>query len=387
MKTILVILGMVLITITGLVKTRLVNWRSTDSSTQAAYSVPIVDVEMGVPIYCKGQGDTWDPAWAEDDNLYSPNNDGHGYGSKDQNVIFNKISGNDPRYLSGELQNSMDKYGAVTAGVAADGRNWKTGGCISIDGTLYMSIGMDWYVDKNYGGRQSRINASIVKSHDHGLTWARSMSDNLNSPMFVSMRFSTLYFTYYGKDYSAATVDNADKYIYATANNGFWDNGDNFILGRVSKSKIGNFNSADWTFYKSGDGMVDSAWTPDAKEAAWIINAPRQCGEAGITYIPDLHRYVMIPWYYPAENGHSDNTKTTVFVFYESPKPWGPWTRVKEITSSPQGWYIPRVLSKFQIKEGENVNAFIAVSGNYQDSAYYKYTMVPVKFKTASTRK
>lgn len=387
MKTILVILGMILVTVTGLVKTRLVNWRSTDSIGQAASSVPIVDVEMGVPIYYKGQGDTWDPTWADDDNLYCANNDGHGYGSKDQNVVFNKISGNDPYNLSGYLLNSMDQYGAVTAGVAADGRNWKTGGCISINGILYMSIGMDWYVDKNYNGRQSRINTSIIKSNDHGITWTRSMADNLNSPMFVSMRFSTLYFTYYGKNYDAATVDNANKYVYATANNGFWDNGDNYILGRVSKSKIGNFNSADWTFYKRGDGMLDSAWTSDMKEASLIISAPRQCGEGGITYIPALKRYIMVAWYYPTENGHSDVTKTTLFVFYESPKPWGPWTRIKEITSSPQGWYIPRVLSKFQKKDGENVNAFIGVSGNYQDSAYYKYTMVPVKFKTTSTGK
>ena len=232
---------------------------SADSqATAPKVSRPIVDVQLGAPLYYDAGGDSWDPTWAQDDRLYAAVNDGAGFGRQKRNIGFNQLSGADPRRLTGRLQNLMDDYGAMNAPAAADGRNWKSGGSISIDGVLYMSVGMDRYVDPNFGGRQSRINASIIKSTDHGLHWARSMQQNLDRPMFPGMRFATPFFIHYGKEYAAATVDNADHYVYATSNNGFWDNGDNYIIGRVPKSKIKALNASDWSFYRGGDGMRDS---------------------------------------------------------------------------------------------------------------------------------
>lgn len=346
-------------------------------------SRPIVDVQLGAPLYYDAGGDSWDPTWAEDDRLYAAVNDGAGFGTQKRNIGFNQISGGDPRRLTGRLQNPMDDYGAMNAPAAADGRNWKSGGSISIDG-VYMSVGMDRYVDPNFGGRQSRINASIIKSTDHGLHWVRSMQQNLDRPMFPGMRFATPFFVHYGKDYSAATVDNADRYIYATSNNGFWDNGDSYILGRVARSKVGALKAADWSFYQGGDGMLDSSWGTDITRAAILIHAPGQCGETGVTYLPALNRYVMAAWYYPIGNGHAGKIEATAFAFYEAPKPWGPWKKLKTILIDPQGWYIPRVLAKFQSPAGNDLEAFIAVAGDWRHPAYYRYTMVPVKFLTAA---
>jgi hypothetical protein len=345
-------------------------------------SMPIVDVQLGTPTYFDYGGDSWDPAWAQDDDLYSAVNDGAGFGTLKRNIGFNRISGTDPLTLTGQLLNIMDEYGEMNAPVASDGRNWKSGGSISIDGMLYMSVGMDRYVDAGYGGRQTRINSSIIKSKDHGLLWSRPMKENRDSPMFPGMRFATPFFIHFGKEYAAATVDNADRYVYATSNNGFWDNGDNYIVGRVSRSKISALNAADWTFYKGGDGMRDSSWTKDMNKAAVIIDAPGQCGEAGATYLPALERYVMASWYYPVGNGHAGKIEATAFAFYESPKPWGPWKRIKSIPIQPQGWYIPRVLAKFQSRAGQDLQAFIAVAGDWRNPVYYRYTMVPVKFVT-----
>lgn len=347
-------------------------------------SRPIVDVQLGAPLYYDAGGDSWDPTWAQDDRLYAAVNDGAGFGTQKRNIGFNQISGGDPRRLTGRLQNLMDDYGAMNAPAAADGRNWKSGGSISIDGALYMSVGMDRYVDPNFGGRQSRINASIIKSSDHGLHWTRAMQENLDRPMFPGMQFATPFFIHYGKDYSAATVDNADRYIYATSNNGFWDNGDNYILGRVLRAKIGALKAADWSFYQGGDGMLDSSWGADITRAAILIDAPGQCGETGVTYLPALNRYVMAAWYYPIGNGHAGKIEATAFAFYESPKPWGPWKKLKTILIDPQGWYIPRVLAKFQSPAGNDLEAFIAVAGDWRHPAYYRYTMVPVKFLTAA---
>jgi hypothetical protein len=351
---------------------------------QSQASIPIVDVQLGTPTYFDHGGDSWDPTWAQDDNLYAAVNDGAGFGTLKRNIGFNQISGNDPLTLTGRLQNIMDDYGEVNAPIATDGRNWKSGGSISIDGTLYMSIGMDRYVDAGYGGRQTRTNASIIKSTDHGLHWSRPMQENRDSPMFPGMGFATPFFIHYGKEYAAATVDNADRFVYATSNNGFWDNGDNYLVGRVPRSKISALNAADWTFYKGGDGMRDSSWTQDVSKAAHIINAPGQCGESGVTYLPALNRYVMAAWYYPVGNGHSGKIEATEFAFYESPKPWGPWRRIKSISIQPQGWYIPRVLAKFQSRSGRDLGAFIAVAGDWRNPVYYRYTMVPVRFVTAA---
>jgi len=347
-------------------------------------SISIVDVQMGTPIYFEAGGDSWDPTWSQDDALYSAVNDGAGFGTLKRNIGFNRISGSDPRTLTGQLQNIMDEYGEMNAPSAIDGRNWKSGGSISIDGTLYLSIGMDRYVDADFGGRQTRVNSSIIKSSDHGLKWSRPMEENRDRPMFPGMRFATPFFIHFGKEYAAATVDKADRYVYATSNNGFWDNGDNYILGRVSRSKLSALNAADWSFYQGGDGMQDSSWTLEMNNAALIINAPGQCGEAGVTYLPALNRYVLISWYYPNGNGHSGTIDATEFAFYESPKPWGPWTRIKVILNQPQGWYIPRVVAKFQSRTGPDLQAFIAVAGDWRNPIFYRYSMVPVKFVTAA---
>jgi hypothetical protein len=347
-------------------------------------SMRIVDVQLGTPTYFDVGGDSWDPTWAQDNDLYAAVNDGAGFGTLKRNIGFNQISGNDPLTLTGQLKNIMDEYGEMNAPIATDGRNWKSGGSIAVDGMLYMSIGMDRYVDASYGGRQTRINSSIIKSNDHGLHWSRPMQENRDNPMFPGMRFATPFFIHFGKEYAAATEDNADRFVYATSNNGFWDNGDNYIVGRVPRSEISALNAADWTFYKGGDGMRDSSWTKDMSKAALIINAPGQCGETGVTYLPALNRYVMAAWYYPVGNGHAGKIEATEFAFYESPKPWGPWRRIKSIPIQPQGWYIPRVLAKFQSRAGQDLQAFIAVAGDWRNPDYYRYTMVPVKFVTAA---
>jgi hypothetical protein len=102
-----------------------------------------------------------------------------------------------------------------------------------------------------------------------------------------------------------------------------------------------------------------------------------------MTYLPALKRYVLVTWHYPIGNGHAGKIEETELVFYESPKPWGPWKSFKNIRANPQGWYIPKVLSKFQTHVGRDLQAYIAVAGDWRNPTYYKFTMVPAKFVTA----
>jgi len=83
-------------------------------------SRPIVDVQLGAPIYYDYGGDSWDPTWAQDDRLYAAVNDGAGFGTLKRNIGFNQISGSDPLTLTGQLQNLMDDYGEMNAPVATD---------------------------------------------------------------------------------------------------------------------------------------------------------------------------------------------------------------------------------------------------------------------------
>jgi hypothetical protein len=56
----------------------------------------------------------------------------------------------------------------------------------------------------------------------------------------------------------SAGVDNSDRFIYAVPNVGFWDRGNDMILGRVPKLKIAGLNGAGWEYFTGGDGMRPS---------------------------------------------------------------------------------------------------------------------------------
>jgi len=345
---------------------------------------PVSAVRIGKhTIYNAAVGDTWDPAWSDDDRLYFGGNDGSGWNKAcANNLFFNRASGENPFDLSGETINCLADYGGW-AKEGPDGCTWKSGGTLSLDGVLYYSIARHMYGTKSGDPyrRQLARRASIIKSEDRGLTWARSAQENYDDPMFPDGRFATPYFIHYGQDGHTADADGSDRFVYAVSNNGFWCNGDNYILGRVRKDRIGDLNAADWQFYIGGDGSTDESWVSDPHQAALIIDNPRKCGETGATYIPALGRYILVAWYYPGDpNVETDETR---FIFYEAPKPWGPWTQVYEYVSQPEGWYCPRILSKWQMADEYEVRCVIATGGDYYEmSKYYFFTMVEVGLKT-----
>jgi hypothetical protein len=346
-------------------------------------SITIADVKLGeCRLYQNCVGDTWDPAWAADDNLYFPGNDGSGWDSScSSNVFFSRAVGDNYLSLNGQTINGMSEYDGW-AKQGPDGRTWKSSGCISMDGILYFAVARHTYGTKSGDPfvRQTASGANIIKSTDGGLTWARTARENYEHPMFPGSRFATPYFIHYGRDGEAPRVDRADEYVYAISNNGFWCNGDNYILGRVARSRMGRLDPSDWEFYTGGDEMQDVSWSQEMDRAAPIIENPLRCGETGATYIPSIGRYVLVAWYYPGDpNVETDETR---LIFYQAPHPWGPWSAVKEEVSRPEGWYCPRVLAKWQKRIGNEVEAVLATGGDYYEMAkYYRFTLVPVKLK------
>jgi len=223
-------------------------------------------------------------------------------------------------------------------------------------------------------------NSSIIKSTDHGVTWTRSSTESYDHPMFPGLRFGSPYFVWYGKG-GEASVDNADKYVYAVANNGHFEDGDNYILGRVLKSKLPDLNAADWQFYNGGDGMLEGSWIGEINNAKFILEDPMNCSMTGMTYIPGFGRYIMVVWHYTTYNLRTD--PRTINDYYEAPKPWGPWTKFKTVNTEKMGWYVPIIGQKFQtVTDANTVKCILYPTGNYQNSSLYKLDYIPVTLST-----
>jgi hypothetical protein len=315
-------------------------------------------------------------AWADDGNLYSPSDDTAGFHhGAHANIAFNRISGNDPRNLSGTTVNPMTDYGKGGE-EGPDGCTWKSSGCTSLGGVLYWVVARHRYGEKSGDPhrRQPAHDASIIKSTDLGRTWTRPVRQNYDHPVFPGSRFATPYFVEYGR--TRGDIDNAGQYVYALSNNGFWDCGDDMVLGRVQRAKIGDLQGTDWQFFTGGDGMRPAAWSGKMEEAKPVIQQPLKLGMTGAVYLPARGRYLMVGWYYPAGGGKMKDAAThTVWDFYEAPHPWGPWTRIGSYDSSPQGYYSPEICPKFQ-----NANqVFIFTAGNWNNPDVYRLTIVPLE--------
>jgi hypothetical protein len=389
---------------------------SAAAGARARTANQIQSVRVGSPIIVPDNfGDTWVTAWADDGHLYTPSNDTLCFGipeffTNDQvklfqgdfprfakqltpeqrqewqygPVGFNRLEGSDPQHLRGVTVNRMldymthDGYRAMLedpSKSSADGRSWKSSGCAFIDGTFYWAIHRDKLSGEMgaAGVRQMCGDASIIKSSDYGKSWTRSEKENFDSPMFPGATFATPYFVDYGR---SRAIHGADRYVYATSNNGFWDNADTLILARIPRAQIGLLRSSDWQFFVGGDGFSDANWVRDPAAAKPILEAAGKCGETGAVYLPARGRYLMISWYYPGGGGYVKGASaTTVWDFYEAPKPWGPWVPIGSHAWTPQGYYCPIVCPKFQTA----TRVYAITAGDFLNWwDHYHLTLVPI---------
>lgn len=344
-----------------------------------------------------------------------------GFSSKEYAFVASRagLIGGEDKYYIGRISNErlsradprdwtfLGKDGSWTENPAAaepmvnarfldsSGSNWKITSTYSVDGTLYMFIVrlFDYRSSGDPRGRLVAKDANIIKSTDGGRTWIRSAQKNRREPMFPGRRFGAPYFVWYGKD-GASRVDNGDTYVYAISNDGYWDSGDNYILGRVLRSRLSNLSPSDWSFFQSGDGMEYGSWTPEVTKAQPVLWNPKRSGMTGATYIEGLRRYVLISWHYPSQ-GWRDVTKNgdtyTILEFFEAPHPWGPWTRFQTFKTKGLGWYTPIVGQRFQSFHDATVHAFIyATALNTRSRAgtwehnqpLYKLNYLPITFST-----
>jgi hypothetical protein len=344
---------------------------------------PIVGLrfDAGYLQITNSNGDEWAPTWADDGNLYTGNDDGWSFGGiAGRSVAFGKLTGEDPLTLKGSTVSNMEGYGEGAAG--PDHANWKTMNSYCVDGVLYMFVTRCLYPEQAGDAHQRHIfkNATIIKSVDKGKTWLPAADASYARPMFPGLRFGAPYFVWYGRD-GAGSADRANQYVYAVSNNGHFEDGDDYILGRVLRRKLPELNSGDWQFYTGGDGMQARNWSGDMTQARPVLADPLNCSMTGMTYIPGLARYIMVVWHYTTYNLRKD--PRTINEFYEAPHPWGPWTRFHTFDTGKIGWYVPIIAQKFQKQADMNtVHCVLYLTGNYQDSSLYKLNFIPLTLST-----
>jgi hypothetical protein len=141
-------------------------------------------------------------------------------------------------------------------------------------------------------------------------------------------------------------TDNADAYVYVMTNDGYWDSGNVLYLARVPRARMSGLQSSDYEFYTSGDGSTDGSWTTDQRRAQPVIANPGKLGEPSVQYIPALNRYLLLTFSYPdgLAVGNS-NAQHTLWLGYEAPHPWGPWTLISSMDWPAQGYYNPVMLN------------------------------------------
>lgn len=368
------------------------------ASTNTFAATPITEVFVDTNHICKADvsnGDTWDPFWADDGDLYTFNCDGSGFGKVSRNLAFNELTGDAPEKLSGRIINTMDDYGKSHQR-NPDGSTWKALGQECIDGVFYCFVSRQTYgsASKDAWLRQTSGNASLIKSTDRGLTWTRSAAENYEHPMWPGSRFGAPYFIHCGQNGGGVTDDAADKYVYALSNNGFWDDGDNYILGRVPRNKIANLNPADWTYFTGGDGLGAKNWSSTLSNAIPILSAPKKCGTTAPCYIPALGIYLMADWFTPDKLQKWFKPDEIEYAFYQAEHPWGPWKFINSCDDKFLGgnnhMYGPNICAKFQKRIGNDVEVWLFNSGCHfkNDPGLYKFWGFPLILKTtASTKK
>lgn len=375
----------------------------TESSETAVSQAEITGVYFDVSQIhhdSASNGDTWDFAWADDGSIYSFNCDGRGYGKfAARNISFNRLVGDRWNELIGTAVDSM-RYGGANER-KPDLSNWKTTGAESIDGVLYAFVANNWYGNQDaYGGsepehnlRQTVMNMSLICSTDHGQTWTRDAAENYSHPMWSSKKFSTAFFVKYGQDGGRTSQDGQDKYVYAISNDGYWNCGSHFYLGRVLRPKIGRLQAADWDFY------ADGRWTKNVEDATPLTgfsNGHMKDAMGSPLWISKLHKYVTVTWFDPGTTEKWHYPENVTFAFYAADHPWGPWKWVgaksaSDFIADPNSrihrWYGPSLSPKFVSENPDgSVTVILTFSGQtWEDTAQslYKNNSLPVTFYTA----
>jgi len=182
--------------------------------------------------------------------------------------------------------------------------------------------------------------------------------------------------------------DGARRYVYAISPNGFWNDGDDYILGRVERTKLEGLDASAWTYYTGGDGNNAGNWSKQIDHAIPVFSLPSKCGQTPPCYISPLGVYLMISWYNTERMIKWFEPKEMRYDFYQAEHPWGPWRFISSQSDSHitgGHFYGPSLCAKFQELNGTDVRMSLFTSGcPFDDVPFglYKLWEIPLILRT-----
>jgi hypothetical protein len=207
--------------------------------------------------------------------------------------------------------------------------------------------------------------------------------------MWPGARFGAPSFIHYGKDGGRVASDNADKFVYAISNNGFWNGGDDIILARVRRADLPHLHASDWAYFTGGDGLTDNSWTSDLSQAKPVLSRPAELGWTAPVFVAVLNRYLLVSWYVTPTLMRWFSPDKVVYDFFEAEHPWGPWNFVSSFNDRflvpGSHMYGPNLCAKYQEQRGVDVKIDLYTSGcPFADipQGLYKSWRIPLMLKS-----
>jgi len=300
-------------------------------------------------------GDTYPMTWAGDGEIYTSSGDPH-WGGKLDGLDVEKISGVPPGYVITRVNPMLDYRGN-------GGEGPKPSGMICVRGVVYLAF-------QNLLGKKPPVHgekcqhgsdAAIVRSNDHGKTWAPAIKD-IRAPMFPGSAFGGPAFVNFGRDNAGAR----DGYIYAVSTDQ-WDNGSHLRVGRVPEDRI--LEAGAWEFVAGFDAGGAPKWSRSLREAAPVLSDDRRISLPDIVYLASIRRYVLLTWRLKKDFSPDDGSE---LMIYESPEPWGPFTLVhhdRDWESPEVTPYCPRQPLKWVTASRDAFEGWILFSGSWRPNS------------------
>ena len=318
-------------------------------------------------------GDTYYNCKSNDGTTYVTSDDttgwvenGNAYPGSQSPILLAKFTSEAP--LAGLTVNSFPGYGVGSRPTGDDNRSEKSSGLFCMNGKIFMAIGRQTNIATGGMGTATAFtqgSGQVIWSPDHGVSWNNfqqpatfnpqgEVTEPASAAMFGSAPTnmgSATFVMYCGDDGTLGYQnpcnrhDNGDAYVYLMANDGYWDSGNALYLARVPRAKLASLSAADYQFYRGGDGRLDSSWGQQANATA-VISNPGKLGEPSVQYVPALNRYLLLTFSYPQGLSAADlHSEHTLWLGYEAPHPWGPWTLINSMEWPTQGYYNPIILN------------------------------------------
>jgi len=300
-------------------------------------------------------GDTYPITWADDDDLYVGTGDPlwcviNGVNTiadvmmKNDPDMFPRVTGQVSEKITGspphfEVHRLNDHPGYRGYG----GNGPKPSGMICVDGVLYYAVQnlLGKKTPPNRLNSQHGSDATIICSHDHGLTWTPDLNplfgDFMNQydrqtwketealrssfrgfiPMFPGSAFGGPSFVQFGRNNEHAV----DDFVYAISGDQ-WDNGRCLRLGRVPKNKIMVRDAWEFAIPDENNSPI---WQKDLTKAEPILDIEGHISLPEMVYLHTIRKYILLTWAL-----HTDFKTTTgsELTILEADNPWGPFSLV-----------------------------------------------------------